>query len=60
MHSEVHRLDFDGAGVDLTVVETLVLVLNVPDVQVPVLGERTLYGHSLVVNDAPVLESQQR
>ena len=59
-HSEVDGLDLDGDSVDLTVVDALVLVPDPADVQVPVLGERPLYGQPLVVYDAAVFIGQQR
>lgn len=52
--------NFDGAGVDLAVVKSLVFVLYVPDVQVPVLAERPLHRQPFIVDDASVFKSQKR
>lgn len=60
LNFQIDSFNLDRICVNLTVVQALIFVLDLPDVQVPVFGERPLHTQPLVVDDAPVFVRQQR
>lgn len=58
LNFEINSFNFDRAGVDLTVVQTLILVLYVSYVEVPVFGEWSLNTKSLIVDNATIFVGQ--